>query len=401
MTSVIRIYILFLWMLAANLEMLIAQTWKSEGIPISYVKELKFDKRELIVRIFTEYSQSLYQNDKKYLKATIVQTTKKFKTGNSKIDIKEVHTGRIKEIPHATILASGYNLDENLGRRYIETSLDNPVTYTVKYITDEGQNSIQKDTVFTWTGEKDTILLKKPTLRHIYKNFLYSNRPYKARFTAGIGFTNLLNYRMVLIDDPSFQNHDQIDLRSQNERGSYGQAYSLAAGLNIGRKDLLYLEISSVTKGFKNRNSHVVDWSTGLPGAGTKNFSYKFRYQSIGLGYSRSKDNRVVNPIVDMGINLNFLREFSGESGKVDHKQLAANDITKPIKRTDLVLKAGFGIKIVPSMWFNIKVIPTLYYGLIPVNSGSLNTRFTSLGIHSGIYFDLHKKALVYRNKFC
>ena len=394
MTSVIRIYTLFLCMLAANPVMSIAQTWKSEGIPISYVKELNLDKRELIVRINTEYSQSLYQNDKKYLKTTIVQTTKKFKTGNSKIDIKEVHTGRVKEIPQATILASGYNLDENLGRRYIETSEDSPVTYTVKYITGEGQNSIQKDTVFIWTGEKDTILLNKSTLRHIYKNFLYLNRPYKASFTAGIGFTNLLNYRMVMIEDPSFQNHDQIDLRSQNERGSYGQAYSLAAGLNIGRKDLLYLEISSVTKGFKNRNSHLVDWKTGLPGAGTNNFSYKFRYQSIGLGYSRSKDNRVVNPIVDMGINLNFLREFSGETGKVDHKQLAANDITKPIKRTDLVLKAGFGIKIVPSMLFSIKVIPTLYYGLIPVNSGSLNTRFTSLGIHSGIYFDLHKKSI-------
>lgn len=247
-----------------------------------------------------------------------------------------------------------------------------------------------------YESRKDTTMqLTRSKRVNIYNRYYFRiNKNYnKARLHIGVSYSPQMAYRTVLVNDPSFNDPAKLDSRSKNESLAFGYAFSVQAGITIGKTHTLYTEYISMRQGFKSKQA-TIDWNSGLPKPSPGEINYRFNYKGVGIGYFKSGIDHKINLAADMGLSVLFLTSYKDNAvGEIKKDALGVNPVTMDLKRTSLMGKFGLGVNCRILNECTIKIIPTLYYNFTPVSSQVLRTRLFNAGLTVGILFN-HQNVL-------
>lgn len=221
------------------------------------------------------------------------------------------------------------------------------------------------------------------------KNYMYYYRlkyGLKPTLYFSINYTPLASYRLVTVQDPAFTGYDKVDERSSKESTSYGQNFSVAAGVHFGIAFALYGEYIRTRQGFISEGS-AVDWSTGLPVNYSGDNRYRFTANAYGIGITVTAQTRAVRMAGDAGIYYVSMNKYKDGQVTVSGADLASNPLTAPIRRNSVMAKFGIGPSIRLGPTLNLRLIPTVYYQLGSINKKILKTRLYSFGLQCGLSF--------------
>lgn len=208
----------------------------------------------------------------------------------------------------------------------------------------------------------------------------------KPTLYLSINYTPLASYRLVTVQDPAFTGYDKVDERSSKESTSYGQNFSVAAGVHFGIAFALYGEYIRTRQGFISEGS-AVDWSTGLPVSYSGDNRYRFTANAYGIGITVTAQTRAVRMAGDAGIYYVSMNKYKDGQVTVSGADLASNPLTAPIRRNSVMAKFGIGPSIRLGPTLNLRLIPTVYYQLGSINKKILKTRLYSFGLQCGLSF--------------
>jgi hypothetical protein len=241
--------------------------------------------------------------------------------------------------------------------------------------TDVNKNAVV-DSFIVFSRQRDTIALDKSDLRKIYNEFYLTKRDKKAHWLIGVNYSPQIAYRMLLVNDPAFNNQAAVDARGQNEHVVYGYSVSVPVGITIGKRHSIYAEFFTIQQGFNSKKSEV-NWSSGLTQTATNDTRYLVKSNGIGIGYAHCGVEKDINLSVDLGFSMLFRQCYDGPE-KENPAELKRN-----------VLAGKFGLGVSCRAWENIyvKIIPTFFYNFTPLNKETLKTRLFNVGLTTGIYF--------------
>jgi hypothetical protein len=232
------------------------------------------------------------------------------------------------------------------------------------------------DAIITWTDVRAYRYRNGKRLNNLIGKYR------KLWIYLGAHYTPSFAYRKVRINSAQLNTSEQLNQREANEYNVYGYACGIQAGVTFKQKHTLFIEYLRLTQGFEAMGQ-TIDWHTGNPSVSATDRQYIFKSDGVGIGYSFSKYDHIINFAFETGLYHTFL----AGGNQLDTLSTKEQLINVGIRERHWGGKLGAGLSFRPRYGTEFRLMPVVYYNFTSHNKGSFRTGLYNVGLNISACF--------------